>query len=90
MAFGGPGSIESPMKNLESTLRRSKGGQFIVHAKALPGNSYVGQTLASVIPEIETQIGDRGYRGHDARPATRSRSSSPARDAASPMLWGRV
>ena len=55
---------------------RSKGGQFIAHAKALPGNPYDGHTLATVIPEIETQIGaslarivaDRGYRGHNAPP----------------------
>ena len=36
---------------------RSKGGLFIAHAKALPGNPYDGHTLATVIPEIETQIG---------------------------------
>ena len=44
--------------------------------KALPGNPYDGHTLATVIPEIETQIGanlarivaDRGYRGHNAPP----------------------
>jgi IS5 family transposase len=51
-------------------------GQFIANAKALPGNPYDGHTLATVIPEIETQIGanltgivvDRGYRGHNAPP----------------------
>ena len=62
--------------SLATTLHRSKGGQFIAHAKALPGNPYDGHTLATVIPEIEAQIGatlsrivaDRGYRGHNARP----------------------
>jgi IS5 family transposase len=62
--------------SLATTLNRSKGGQFIAHAKALPGNPYDGHTLAAVIPEIETQIGaslsrivaDRGYRGHNAPP----------------------
>jgi hypothetical protein len=34
-------------------LKHSKGGQFIVHAKALPGKPYD----ATVIPEIEKQIG---------------------------------
>jgi hypothetical protein len=75
--------------SLATALNRSKGGQFIAHAKALPGNPYDGHTLATVIPEIEAQIGatlsrivaDRGYRG---RPATSSGSISPARDAASP------
>ena len=44
--------------------------------KALPGNPYDGHTLATVLPEIEAQIGapvtrvfaDRGYRGHNAPP----------------------
>jgi transposase, IS5 family len=46
------------------------------HAKALPGNPYDGHTLATVIPEIEIQVGanlarivaNRGYRGHNAPP----------------------
>ena len=62
--------------SLATTLHRSKGGLFIAHAKALPGNPYDGHTLATVIREIETQIGaslarivaDRGYRGHNAPP----------------------
>jgi IS5 family transposase len=60
--------------SVATTLRRSKGGQFIAHVKAMPGNPYDGHTLARVIPEIEAQIGanlsriiaDRGYRGHNA------------------------
>jgi IS5 family transposase len=62
--------------SIATTLHHSKGGQFIAHAKALPGNPYDGHTLAAVIPEIEAQIGvnltrivaDRGYRGHNAPP----------------------
>ena len=62
--------------SLATTLHRSTGGQFIAHAKALPGNPYDGHTLKTVIPETETQIGanlsrivvDRGYRGHNAPP----------------------
>jgi len=50
----------------------SGGGQFILHAKALPGNPYDGHTLAPVIEETETLTGcpierayvDKGYRGH--------------------------
>ena len=34
-----------------------QGRTFIAHAKALPGNPYDGHTLATMIPEIETQIG---------------------------------
>jgi transposase, IS5 family len=62
--------------SVATTLNRSKGGQFITHVKALPGNPYDGHTLDTVIPEIETQVGanlarivaDRGYRGHNAPP----------------------
>lgn len=62
--------------SIATTLHRSKGGQFITHVKALPGNPYDGHTLATVIPEIEAQTGaslerivvDRGYRGHNASP----------------------
>ena len=62
--------------SVATTLAHSKGGQFIAHVKALPGNPYDGHTLETVIPEIETQIGaslarivaDRGYRGHNAPP----------------------
>ena len=62
--------------SIATTLHHSKGGQFIAHAKALPGNPYDGHTLEAVIPEIEAQIGvslariiaDRGYRGHNAPP----------------------
>ena len=59
---------------IATTLHHSRGGQFIAHAKALPGNPYDGYTLQTVIPEIEEQIGgtinrivaDKGYRGHNA------------------------
>ena len=62
--------------SVATTLARSKGGQFIAHVKALPGNPYDGHTLETVVPEIEKQIGasikrivaDKGYRGHNAPP----------------------
>ena len=43
--------------SLATTLHRSKGGQFIAHVKAMPGSPYDGHTLATVLPEIEAQIG---------------------------------
>ena len=60
--------------SIATTLEHSRGGQFIAHAKALPGNPYDGHTLGKIIPEVEKQIGatirrivaDKGYRGHDA------------------------
>jgi len=53
---------------------RAPGGQFVLHAKALPGNPYDGHTLKTVIEETERLTGreieriyaDKGYRGHDA------------------------
>src|SRR2546429_8135117 len=62
--------------SVATTLRHSKGGQFVTHVKALPGNPYDGHTLASVIPDMEALVGntirraftDKGYRGHNASP----------------------
>jgi len=65
--FGVKVSVATP-------LARCKGGQFVAHVAALPGNPYDGHTLAKVVPEITQQIGvnlqriiaDKGYRGHNA------------------------
>jgi transposase, IS5 family len=65
--------------SVATPLNHSKGGQFVAHVKALPGNPYDGHTLATVIPEMEQQIGvtlnrilaDAGYRGHNAPPEYR-------------------
>jgi IS5 family transposase len=67
--------------SVPTTLHRSKGGQFVAHVKALPGNPYDGHTLAVVLHEMEKQIGasisrvvaDRGYRGHNAPPTHKFR-----------------
>lgn len=65
--FGVKVSVATPIKH-------SKGGQFVSHIAALPGNPYDGHTLAKVIPAMEALIGnvigrmiaDAGYRGHNA------------------------
>jgi IS5 family transposase len=62
--------------SVATTLKHCKGGQFAIHAKALPGNPYDGHTLARIIPAIDQLIGntierlhaDAGYRGHNAPP----------------------
>ena len=62
--------------SVATTLKHSKGGQFVAHVQALPGNPYDGHTLAAVIPAIEQLVGntierlhaDAGYRGHNAPP----------------------
>jgi IS5 family transposase len=60
--------------SVATSLHRSKGGQFVTHVAALPGNPYDGHTLETVIPAIIEQTGasltrviaDAGYRGHKA------------------------
>jgi len=62
--------------SVATTLKRSRGGQFVAHVATLPGNPYDGHTLASVIPDMEALVGNRlerivadaGYRGHNAPP----------------------
>jgi IS5 family transposase len=41
--------------SITTTNRRCKGGQFVLHAKALPGNPYDGHTLAPVIEALLRQ-----------------------------------
>jgi transposase, IS5 family len=43
--------------SVATSLKHLKGGQFVAHVKALAGNPYDGHTLATVIPEMEQQIG---------------------------------
>lgn len=75
----GKGKAHAPYEfgvkvSVATTLHRSKGGQFALHAKALPGNPYDGHTLAEIIPDMEKTIGngidrilaDAGYKGHNA------------------------
>ena len=75
----GKGKAHAPYEfgvkvSVATMLHRSKGGQFALHAKALPGNPYDGHTLAEIIPDMEKTIGmgldrilaDAGYRGHNA------------------------
>src|SRR6185437_8787198 len=60
--------------SIVTTNQRCAGGQFVLHAKALPGNPYDGHTLRAVIEETQALTGreieriyaDKGYRGHDA------------------------
>ena len=75
----GKGKAGSPYEfgckvSITTTNRRCKGGQFVLHAKALHGNPYDGHTLREVIEETQTLTGreiqrvyvDKGYIGHDA------------------------
>jgi IS5 family transposase len=60
--------------SLATTNAVAPGGQFVLGARALPGNPFDGHTLADQIAQTERITGveverayvDRGYRGHDA------------------------
>ena len=64
--FGCKVSIATP-------VTAPRGGQFVLHAKALHGNPYDGHTLGPVIADLEKLTGvtvrrihgDKGYRGHN-------------------------
>ena len=74
----GKGKARAPYEfgvkaSIVTTNARAPGGQFVLHAKALPGNPYDGHTLGAVIEDTERLTGrdierayvDKGYRGHD-------------------------
>jgi IS5 family transposase len=76
----GKGKASAPYEfgvkaSVVTTNARAPGGQFVLHAKSLPGNPYDGHTLRDVIEdtqkltgcEIERVYVDKGYRGHDAQ-----------------------
>ena len=64
--FGCKVSIATPVTS-------PKGGQFVLHAKALHGNPFDGHTLGPVVKDLEMLTGvetrrihvDKGYRGHN-------------------------
>lgn len=73
----GKGKASAPYEfgvkaSIVTTNARAPGGQFVLHAQALPGNPYDGHTLGDVIEATEKLTGcaiergyvDKGYRGH--------------------------
>ena len=73
----GKGKASAPYEfgvkaSVVTTNARAPGGQFVLHAKALPGNPYDGHTLGGIIDATEKLTGcaierayvDKGYRGH--------------------------
>jgi hypothetical protein len=70
----GPRALRVRLQGLDRRTRHPpKGGQFVLHAKALHGNPYVGHTLGPVINALQALTGietrrihvDKGYRGHN-------------------------
>jgi transposase, IS5 family len=74
----GKGKARTPYEfgckvSIATPVTAPKGGQFVLHAKALHGNPYDGHTLNPVIADLENLTGvavrcihgDKGYRGHN-------------------------
>jgi IS5 family transposase len=61
--------------SIVTTNARAPGGQFVLHARALPGNPYDGHTLREVIEDTQKLTGckiergyvDKGCRGHNTQ-----------------------
>jgi IS5 family transposase len=59
--------------SIATSATAPKGGQFVLHAKALHGNPFDGHTLNGAVADVERNTGvevrrihvDKGYRGHD-------------------------
>ncbi len=74
----GKGKARAPYEfgckvSIATPVTKPRGGQFVLHARALHGNPYDGHTLRTVIAGAEDLTGvevrrihvDKGYRGHD-------------------------
>ena len=74
----GKGKARAPYEfgckvSIATPVTKPKGGQFVLHAKALHGNPYDGHTLGPVVAGMQELTGvevrrihvDKGYRGHD-------------------------
>jgi IS5 family transposase len=74
----GKGKARSPYEfgckvSVVTPVTAPKGGQFVLHAKALHGNPFDGHTLGPIIADLQKQTGvevqrihvDKGYRGHN-------------------------
>ena len=74
----GKGKARTPYEfgckvSIVTPVTAPKGGQFVLHAKALHGNPFDGHTLGPIIADLEKLTGvevrrihvDKGYRGHN-------------------------
>jgi len=73
----GKGKARAPYEfgckvSVATPVTKPKGGQFVLHAKALHGNPFDGHTLGPMVADMERLTGvearrihvDKGYRGH--------------------------
>jgi transposase, IS5 family len=56
--------------SIATPVTKPKGGQFVLHARALHGNPYDGHTLAAAVAED----GGEAAGGHSGKPARRKPS----------------
>src|SRR5262245_4609847 len=56
-ANGRTGSDQGELVSIATPVTAPKGGQFVLHAKALHGNPYDGHTLGPVIADLEKLTG---------------------------------
>jgi IS5 family transposase len=74
----GKGKARTPYEfgckvSIATPVTQPKGGQFVLHAKALHGNPFDGHTLGPMVADMESLTGiearrihvDKGYRGHN-------------------------
>ena len=74
----GKGKARTPYEfgckvSIATSATAPKGGQFVLHAKALHGNPFDGHTLGPMVADMERLTGiearrihvDKGYRGHN-------------------------
>jgi IS5 family transposase len=79
--------------SIATPATQPKGGQFVLHAKALHGNPFDGHTLGPVVVELEALTGvetrrihvDRAYRGHNHAHSFRAWITGQARRVTRPI-----
>jgi IS5 family transposase len=94
----GKGKARTPYEfgckvSITTSATKPKGGQFVLHAKALHGNPFDGHTLGPVITELERLTGvetrrihvDKGYRGHNHKEKFRVWISGQVRRVTAPI-----
>jgi IS5 family transposase len=94
----GKGKARTPYEfgckvSIATPVTKPKGGQFVLHAKALHGNPFDGHTLGPVVTELETLTGvetrrihvDKGYRGHNHQEKFRVWITGQARRVTAPI-----
>jgi transposase, IS5 family len=94
----GKGKARAPYEfgckvSIATPATKPKGGQFVLHAKALHGNPFDGHTLGPVVAELETLTGvetrrihvDKGYRGHNHQEKFRVWITGQARRVTAPI-----